>query len=143
MTGVDWTERYPWVVQDVARLGIRSAIIDAEAVCCGDDGVTDFTRLHARGDDASVFAYAFDLLALDGDHVRSATFEDRRAKLTTILAKKTSKNMTRNKTGIVLSEHLVGDGPTIYAHACKLGLEGIVSKRVGSRYRSGKCKAWI
>ena len=42
-----------------------------------------------------------------------------------------------------MSEHLTGDGPAIYAHACKLGLEGIVSKRLGSKYRSGRCTSWI
>ena len=131
MTGVDWTERYPWIVQDVARLGIRSAIIDAEAVCCGDDGVTDFNRLH----DASVFAYAFDAMQIDGDDLRPLPVEDRKARL--------AKALKRAKPGIRYNEAVEGDGPTIYAHACKLGLEGIVSKRVGSRYRSGKSKAWV
>jgi bifunctional non-homologous end joining protein LigD len=41
------------------------------------------------------------------------------------------------------NEHLGGDGPTVFAHACKMGLEGIVSKRLGSRYRSGRSKGWL
>ena len=53
MTGVDWTERYPWVVEDVARLNVRHAIIDAECCCDGEGGITDFERLMARGHDAS------------------------------------------------------------------------------------------
>ena len=66
MTGVDWTERYPWIVEDVARLNVRHAIIDAECCCDGEGGITDFERLMARVYDASAYAYAFDLLALDG-----------------------------------------------------------------------------
>ena len=61
MTGVDWSERYPWIVEDVARLKIAHAILDAECCCDGDNGVTDFDRLMARGHDASAYAYAFDL----------------------------------------------------------------------------------
>ena len=72
MTGVDWTERYPWIVEDVARLNVRHAIIDAECCCDGDNGVTDFERLMARVHDASAYAYAFDLLAIDGKDMRSA-----------------------------------------------------------------------
>ncbi len=47
MTGVDWTARYPWIVEDVARLNVQHAIIDAECCCDGDGGVTDFERLMA------------------------------------------------------------------------------------------------
>ena len=52
MTGVDWTARYPWIVEDVARLNVQHAIIDAECCCDGDGGVTDFERLMARVHDA-------------------------------------------------------------------------------------------
>lgn len=52
MTGVDWTERYPWIVEDVARLNVSHAIIDAECCCDGKNGVTNFERLMARVNDA-------------------------------------------------------------------------------------------
>ena len=71
MTGVNWTERYPWIVEDVARLNLRHAILDAEGCCKGDNGHASFERLMARFHDASAYAYAFDLLALD-DKVRIA-----------------------------------------------------------------------
>jgi bifunctional non-homologous end joining protein LigD len=45
--------------------------------------------------------------------------------------------------GIRFNEHIEGDGPTVFAHACKLGLEGIVSKRLGSPYRSGRSRDWV
>jgi bifunctional non-homologous end joining protein LigD len=65
-TGVDWTERYPWIVEDAARLPLSSAIIDAEGCCAGADGVTDFNALHSRVNDHAAFAYAFDHLLIEG-----------------------------------------------------------------------------
>ena len=124
MTGVDWTDRYPWIVEDVARLNVRHAIIDAECCCDGDNGITDFERLMARVYDASAYAYAFDLLALDGNDMRRQPLADRKAALAKLLRKA--------KPGIRYSEHMTGDGRNIFEHACKLGLEGIVSKRINA-----------
>ena len=79
MTGVDWTARYPWIVQDVARLNLPRTIIDAECCCDGDNGITDFNRLHSRVHDASAYAYAFDLLTHDGDDTRPLPLSERKA----------------------------------------------------------------
>ena len=81
------------------------------------------------------FLYAFDLIELNGDDLRRDPLEARKATLASVLAKA--------GPGIRFNEHIEGDGPTIFAHACKLGLEGIVSKRLGSRYRSGRSKDWL
>ena len=135
MTGVDWTDRYPWIVEDVARLKMRHAIIDAEGCCDGDRGITDFERLMARVHDASAYAYAFDLLMLDGKDIRSLPLDDRKAALVKLLRKA--------KPGIRYSEHISGDGKRIFERACMMGLEGIVSKRLNSPYRSGKVKSWL
>ena len=135
MTGVDWTERYPWIVEDVARFNVGHAILDAECCCDGQNGVTDFERLMARVNDASAYAYAFDLLAIDGDDTRKLPLLERKATL--------SKLLRKAKPGIRYSEHLAGDGRVVFDQACKLGLEGIVSKRSNSPYRSGKVKTWL
>ena len=82
-----------------------------------------------------VFLYAFDLIELNGDDLRRDPLEARKATLASVLAKA--------GPGIRFNEHIEGDGPTIFAHACKLGLEGIVSKRLGSPYRSGRSHDWI
>ena len=100
MTGVDWTDRYPWIVKDVTRLKIAHAILDAGCVCDGDKGVTDFDRLMARGHDASAYAYAFDLLAIDDRDVRGEPLEQCKAALAKLLRKA--------QPGIRLSEHLTG-----------------------------------
>jgi ATP-dependent DNA ligase len=94
MTGVDWTERYPWMVQDMARLNVRHAVIDAECCCDGDDGVTDFERLMARVCDTSAYAYAFDLLALDGDDMRRQPLSDRKAALASCCARQSPASAT-------------------------------------------------
>jgi len=67
--------------------------------------------------------------------LRRDPLEVRKATLASIVAKA--------RPGIRFNEHIDGDGPTIFAHACKMGLEGIVSKRLGSRYRSGRSKDWL
>ena len=134
-TGVDWTDRYPWIVEDAARLPVRHAIIDAECCCADDDGITDFDALHSRVNDDTAFAYAFDLLLLDGDDIRRSPLRERRERLGRLLREA--------KPGIRLSEHIEADGATVFAHACKLGLEGIVSKRVDAPYRSGRARTWI
>ena len=99
----------------------RSCIIDGEAVCCGDDGVPSFDRIRYRRYDDRVFLYAFDLIELDGDDLRREPFETRKATLASVLK--------RAAPGLRLNEHIEADGPTVFAHACKMGLEGIVSKR--------------
>jgi bifunctional non-homologous end joining protein LigD len=117
-TGVDWSNRYPWIVEDAARLPIKRAIIDAECCCANDDGLTDFDALHSRVNDHSAFAYAFDLLVVDEMDIRLSPLSDRRERLAKLLRKA--------KPGIRLSEHIEADGATVFAHACKLGLEDCV-----------------
>ena len=128
--GNDLTYRFTLIVESLARLRSRSCIIDGEAVCCDDDGMPSFDRIRYRRHDASVFLYAFDLIELDGDDMRRKTFETRKRTLASVLAKAAP--------GLRLNEHIEADGPTVFAHACKMGLEGIVSKRKASPHRSGR-----
>jgi bifunctional non-homologous end joining protein LigD len=72
---------------------------------------------------------------LNGDDLRRDPLEVRKATLRSMLAKA--------GLGLRFNEHLEGDGPTIFAHACKMGLEGIVSKRKDSMYRSGRSPDWL
>jgi bifunctional non-homologous end joining protein LigD len=134
ITGTDWTPRYPLIAEAARRIKVP-AIIDAEAVIQRADGVTDFEALHARTRDSDVIAFAFDLMMLDGKDLRRRPWIERRATLKKLLG--------RNLAGIVFNKHIEGDGPAFYAHACKLGLEGIVSKRIDAPYRSGMSKTWL
>jgi ATP-dependent DNA ligase len=134
--GNDLTDRFPLIVEALAKLRSQSCIIDGEAVACGDDGISSFDRIRYRRHDASVFLYAFDLIELEGDDLRREPLAVRKATLASLL--------THASTGLRFNEHMdEEDGPLVFQHACKLGLEGIVSKRKDSRYRSGRSPDWI
>jgi bifunctional non-homologous end joining protein LigD len=135
-SGNDLTYRFPLIVEALATLHSRSCIIDDEAVACGDDGIASFDRIRHHRHDGSVFMWAFDLIELDGEDLRLEPLEVRKATLASLLR--------RAAPGLRFNEHLdEQDGPLVFAHACKLGLEGIVSKRKDSHYRSGRSPHWI
>jgi ATP-dependent DNA ligase len=134
--GNDLTDRFPLIVEALARLSARSCIIDGEAVACGEDGIADFERMRDWRHGESVFLWAFDLIELNGDDLRRDPLAVRKATLGSLVA--------RAAAGLRLNEHLDhGDGPLVFEHACRMGLEGIVSKRRNSPYRSGRSPDWI
>jgi bifunctional non-homologous end joining protein LigD len=98
-------------------------------------GLASFERIRYRQHDGDVFLYAFDLIELNGDDLRRDPLQVRKATLRSMLAKA--------GLGLRYNEHLESDGPTVFAHACKMGLEGIVSKRKYSAYRSGRSPDWL
>jgi ATP-dependent DNA ligase len=114
------TRRFPLIAEALTGLRSRSCIIDGEAVACDDNGLASFERIRYRQHDGDVFLYAFDLIELNGDDLRRDPLQVRKATLASILAKA--------RPGIRFNEDIEGDGPTVFAHACKMGLEGIVSK---------------
>jgi len=133
--GNDFTRRFPLIVEALARLRSRSCIIDGEAVACDDNGIASFDLVRHHRANESIFLYAFDLIELNGDDLRRDPLEVRKATLRSMLAKA--------GLGLRFNEHIEGDGPTVFAHACKMGLEGIVSKRKDSIYRSGRSPDWL
>ena len=134
--GNDWSARFPLVVEAVNHLKVRSCLIDGEVVCCDDRGLAIFSTLRRRRNEPDAFLYAFDLLELDGLDMRREPIETRKATLASILRK--------GKPGVRLNEHIAHpNGAAVFQHACKLGAEGIVSKRLGSRYRSGRSPDWL
>src|SRR5260370_5104135 len=133
--GNDLTRRFPLIVETLARLRSRSCIIDGEAVACDDNGVASFDLIRNHRANDRVLLYAFDLIELNDDDLRRDPLEVRKATLASIVAKA--------GPGIRFNEHIEGDGPTVFAHACKMGLEGIVSKRQDSIYRSGRSPDWL
>jgi bifunctional non-homologous end joining protein LigD len=101
----------------------------------GPDGLSRFEELSRREAARTAILYAFDLIEHDGKDLRGRPFLDRKAALARLLHK--------TEAGIPLNEHIVEDGATVFAHACRLGAEGIVSKRIESTYQSGPCRVWI
>jgi bifunctional non-homologous end joining protein LigD len=133
--GNDFTARFPLAVEAVSVLSAKSFLIDGEAIVTNERGlaVFDLIRHQRHGDDALLLA--FDLIELDGEDLRRTPIEQRKR----ILA----KLARRPHAGIVVNEIFEGDGDILFAHACKLGCEGIVSKRLGSLYRSGRSPLWL
>jgi bifunctional non-homologous end joining protein LigD len=133
--GYNWSHRFPLIAHAMTRLRVRSVILDGEAVVCDHNGLSNFDKLHSQSYNDQVVLFAFNLLELDGDDWRSRPLEERKTRLAKLLSKVGD--------GIYLSEHLAGDGGIIFEHACRMGLEGIVSKRRDFPYRSGRSKCWI
>jgi bifunctional non-homologous end joining protein LigD len=134
--GNDLTRQFPLIVEALARLRSHSCIIDGEAVACDESGIARFDRLRHHRVDGTVFLYAFDLIELNGDDLRREPLKVRKATLASVLAKAGG--------GIRLNEHLdYDDGAAVFQHACRMGLEGIVSKRKDSLYRSGRSPDWL
>jgi bifunctional non-homologous end joining protein LigD len=133
--GYDWTGRYPAIAATAANLRARSFTLDGEAVVCGPDGVAVFDAIHRHGTVSEAMLYSFDILELDGQDLRSLPLVDRKKRLARLLG--------RRRVGIVLSEHTDEDGALVFQHACRMGLEGIVSKRLSAPYRSGPSRDWI
>jgi bifunctional non-homologous end joining protein LigD len=127
--GYDWSGRYPAIVVTAMQLRAASFMLDGEAVVCGPDGVAVFDALHRRGTVSEAMLYAFDLLELDGEDLRGLPLGERKRRLARLIGKR--------RIGIVLSDHTDDDGATIFRHACKLGLEGIVSKRLSAWSKRG------
>ena len=133
--GNDFTKRFPLAAAAVAALPGRSCLIDGEAIACDDKGLAVFELIRRARNHASAILCAFDLLEIDGEDLRRVPIEHRKHRLARLLRSP--------HHGLVLNEHFDGDGAKIFKHVCKLGCEGIVSKRLGSPYRSGRSQHWI
>jgi bifunctional non-homologous end joining protein LigD len=126
--GHDWADRFPAIVDATLRLEAASFLIDGEAVVVSDDGRPDFHALRTQRNGHAMVLYAFDLIEHDGLDLCSLSRQQRKRQL----ARPIGKSQRR---GIRFVEHLSGDGPTIFDHVCRTGLEGIVSKRTDAPYR--------
>ena len=121
------------------RLPVVAAFLDGEVVVETERGTPDFGALQAdlsEGRSDRFCYYLFDLLHLDGMDLTRAPLLDRKAALAQLLA--------GHVDGVLkLSEHFTERGDIVLKHACRLGLEGIVSKLATAPYRSGRTKAWL
>jgi DNA polymerase LigD, ligase domain len=136
----DWTERFPTIRKAVSKLNATEAVIDGEAIVSDDKGLSSFAAIQqalGRGGRAHDITFvAFDLLRLDGEDLRQKPLEERRALLIGLLGEPMPE-------GILFSDEIEGDPDQLMTHACRLGLEGIVSKLRDSPYRSGRRMEWV
>lgn len=135
----DWTHRYSPISEEAAELSAQTAILDGEIVALLPSGISSFQGLQNAGkpgSEAQLAYYPFDLLYLNGKDLRELPLHARKDLLAELLKTGSSRR-------IKLSEHLQGDGPAFFRQCCKLGLEGVISKRSDRPYRSGRSGDWI
>ena len=134
--GYNWADRYPWIVETALKIRQTHFVLDGEAVVLGVTGDADFDALHSRRHDHEAQLYAFDMLAGDGDDYCQLPLSLRKTNLARLLRSRSE--------GIFAAPFETGEiGPDLFRHACKFGLEGLVSKRRDRPYRGGPSKHWI
>lgn len=140
--GHDWTGRFPEIASAIGALPMTRARFDGEIVALRPDGVSDFQALQEaieRGATARLTYQAFDLLFEEGADLRDRPLVERKVALRRVL-----DAATGTVTGRVrYTDHVETQGPAFYAHACRLGLEGVIAKRRDAPYRGGRGKRWL
>ena len=137
-SGLDWTDPFAAIVRAGEMLDAASAVLDGEVVVLGPSGRADFQALRrelGQPKSRKLLYQAFDLLWLDGQDLRNQPLLRRKERLKALLADVHAQ--------LVYVDHFEGGGEKVYEHACRMQLEGIVSKRADSRYRSGRVESWI
>ena len=134
---MDWTEKFASLVEPLASLPCRAALLDGEIAVADAEGHTDFGALQgALSEGSGGFGYyIFDLLHLDGEDLRARPLIERKEKLKSLLE--------GIRAPLLYSSHIESDGDLIFARACDLKLEGIISKKKNDRYRSGRTQSWL
>ena len=139
--GNDWTKRFSAIAAAIEKLKANSVVLDMEAVVFDPTGKSSFQALQSSlgdvGNSLSIVAVVFDLLFLNGEDLTQRPLLERKKMLRQVL--KTAENASTLR----YSEHMVGAGEALFAEACKMGLEGIISKRATGSYRSGRQQGWL
>jgi len=136
--GLDWTGKFPTVAEAIAKLPANTALLDGELISEDIGGISRFSLLQQdlkEGRHDRMVYYAFDLLHLDGADLRPLPLSERKAALARLLSRK--------RGAVRLSESLTERGPVLFKQACKMGLEGIVSKVADAPYHSGRGHEWL
>ncbi|HWJ99369.1 MAG TPA: DNA ligase D [Xanthobacteraceae bacterium] len=135
--GLDWTEKFESLKPALVALPCRAALFDGEIAIADAEGHTDFGALQeALSAGMGGFGYyLFDLLHLDGEDLRGRPLHERKEKLKALLE--------GVRAPLLYSDHIQGEAKTVFARACDLKLEGIVSKNRNDRYRSGRTRSWL
>jgi bifunctional non-homologous end joining protein LigD len=134
--GHDLTARFPTIAFGLAAFGAESAILDGELVAMTAEGLPDFRALHRRAHDAVLGVWLFDLLSLDGRDQRPLPLDERRQRLKDQMGPLSSG-------GVLHFSHDFTDPVRLLDIVDDLGLEGVVSKRRDTPYRSGRRPEWV
>ena len=142
--GLDWTHKFPALADLLKTLSVRTAALDGEVCALDAEGISDFGALQdalSRGRTKEVVFFAFDLLHHDGIDLRRMPLLERKARLKTLLDR--SAVPPDSRPGLVYSEHFTSDGDRFFQSACRMALEGIISKRGERPYTSGRGTDWV
>ena len=137
--GLDWTTKFAAVAE--AARSLPACIIDGEVLALDDNSVPDFSALQgvlSEGRSRDLVYFVFDLLFENGKDLRALPLIERKKRLKALLRRKGSHSRQ-----IKYVDHLSEPGDAVLHSACKLNLEGIVSKRADSSYRSGRTETWM
>jgi bifunctional non-homologous end joining protein LigD len=137
--GLDWTKRFAALSPAIEALGVESALFDGEVVVVQPDGTTSFHALQtalSEGRSEQLTFFAFDLLHLNGTDLRPCALEERKAVLELLLG-------ANDDGALRYSKHIDSEGPAFYRQACKIALEGILSKRRDRPYTSARSRDWL
>lgn len=133
---LDWTDAMRPLADALALLAVQHAILDGEACTLLAGGRSTFPG------ERDLVYMVFDLLALDGETLTGLPIEERKARLTALLAP-AGKPPRPWAAHVRPTDHVVGGGAEAFAAACKAGLEGIISKQRGQPYRGGRGTSWL
>jgi bifunctional non-homologous end joining protein LigD len=136
-TGLDWTEKFPDIVEGFSKLDCRSALIDGEAVAASETGSKFSALQKALKTGGETRFYAFDLLHLDGKDLRGKPLIERKQALKTLIG------TLGGSRSVQYSEHVQGNGEKVFQAMCRAGQEGIIAKRADAPYREGRVGSWL
>ncbi len=136
--GLDWTAKFAAIARAGAKLAIEEAVIDGEIVALDDTGAPDFAALQgaiADGRTDPLIFFAFDLMFEGGEDLRALSLAERKTRLAPLLAKAGPR--------LRYVDHFTTGGEAVLKSACRMDLEGIVSKRLDAPYQSGRGESWV
>lgn len=139
--GLDWTNRFPEIAGLLEELPVHDALLDGEVVALGPDGISSFRLLQEalRAARSSRLVYqVFDLLHLNGFDLTNVALVERKTALDRLL-----EAADTGSARIRFTDHIAASGQAFFDHACRLGLEGIISKRVAAKYRAARSRDWL
>ena len=137
--GHDWTAKMPGLAREVATLPVEFAWLDGEIVVLREDGLPDFNALQNAFDQRQMpelIYFLFDALFVDGVDLRGKPLRTRREVLEGIMAR-------HEQNHVRISQTFNADGASVLASACKMGLEGIIAKRLNSTYKGNRDDSWL
>lgn len=135
-SGLDWSDKFPGLIEAAAALDVENALIDGEIVVLDDTGNPSFGALQdaIKSRKNSPLFFAFDLLSLDGNDLKRLPNIERKGRLRPLIP---------NDGPFQYAEHIMGSGEKLLTAMCDAGLEGIVSKRADAHYHGKRAKAWL